>query len=506
MRFSKLVFSLIAFCLTAASFAVPKVLIIQLRLDPKAAASPVRLADALAQALEEEGKLDPIVWSQADPVFRDAVLDGRVSGTEKPAPNDVEQAQKALGCEYVVFTQVQIKGTALQGHVDMYRGVKQIWTDEESFDSGRSSEMDLDNAVRSVARTWAIRMGSGPLKALKAERRPPQTPGPSQGQGPKTSSDPVPRITDSSKAIAEYERLMNAKQVAEATNILRQAVDESPLDGKLRVLLIRHLAQIGRQREAAEEASRATVLLPENAEIRGMAAQAYIDSGNSDQAEQQLNEALARNPEDPVTRGMLADICLNGLKAQAAIDHLDVALKNAPSKDLAYRRAVSNAVLGDVTAVQNDLAHADQLSTWARSEEDSYKFCMGILDRALDQSVGDLRSLNQRAAVKREDPNVATEIDAQLATLRARQMFVDGWSPPITHKKSQGILSLALKLLSQSLSELKAYLLDGSQDTLTDATIDLGESIKQLSSAREALAAEQGSQARDGSTTVYSYH
>ena len=486
--------------------AVPKVLIIQINNDSKKDTSQIPLGDALCGALEEEGKSEPILWSETDPVFRGAMLDGRVPMTMKPSPDDVQAAVKSLGCDYVMLTQVQLEGTALSGRIDMYKGTNQIWNDVESMDPGKSSARDLDNAVLSIARTWALRISTGPLKAIKAEPKPPPTPAPSNGQIHKSPVDPVPTVSDSSQAIAQYQTLMANKQIAEATNLLRQAVDASPLDAKLRIQLIEHLTQIGRAKEAAEEATRAAQLLPDNADLRGLAAQAYINSGQTDQAEGQLNEALARNPDDPVTRAMLADIALNKLNPQAARDHIDVAMKKAPSKDLAYRRALCNAILGDDTAVQNDLAQAVQIPNWSKSEDDSYAFCMRVFDQAMDQSVGDLRSLNQRATVTHDDPDVGKAIDDQLSYLQARQMFVDTWSPPSSHKKSQGMLSLALKLLSQSLSELKAYLSDGSQDTLTDATIDLGEAIKQLSSARDALAAEQGSVARDGSTTVYSYH
>lgn len=499
---SGVLFSVSAWCL-----AVPKILIVQINNDPTSNQSPIPLGDALAQALSEEGKSEPIFWSQTDPVFRDATLDGRVPSIQNPGPDDVQAAEKALACDYVVLVQVQVKGTALTGRADMYKDAKQVYSDSETIDPRRSSTNDLNNAVLSAARTWAIQIGSGPLKTIQAQPKPPEAPAPSQGQIPKSPSvDPVPTVTDSAKAIDDYQKLMAAKQITEATNLLRQAVDNSPLDEKLRILLIQHLTQIGRSREAAEEAQRASLLIPDSAELRQLAARAYIDSGQTDQAEAQLNEQLARNPDDPGTRAMLADIDLAGMKIQPALDNINAAIKKAPSKDLVYRKALCDSIDGDATDLQADLTQAGQVTVWNHPEEESYGLCMKVFGASTDQWVGDLRSLNQRAAVKRDDPDVAKEIDEDLAMLQARQTFVDGWPPPETHKKSQGKLSLALKLLSQSLSELKAYLSDGSQDTLTDASIDLGESIKQLQSARDALATEQGSVARDGSTTVYSDH
>jgi tetratricopeptide (TPR) repeat protein len=506
MRIRRLLFSALILVVSASCFAIPKVLIVEISTDPNSSSS-LLLSDALAQALMEEGKSDPIVWSQTDPVFRDAMLDGRVPTTDKPTPNDVLQAQKALDCEYVIFTRSELKGTAVSGRIDMYKGTKSIWNNVESFDPKRSLSIDLENAMRSVARTWALRISIGPLKSVKAEPRPPAMAAPSQGQIPKSpSADPIPRVTDSTKAISDYKALMIAKKVSEATNLLRQAIDTAPMDVKLRIQMIRHLQEIGRGREAAEEARRASALLPDDPELRAIAAQAYIDSGQTDQAESQLNEALARNPEDPSTRLMLADIALNSLKTQAAIEHIDAARKKAPSKDLAYRVALCDAIEGNASAVQSDLTQAGLIGIWSGTPEETYRFCMRILGKAMEQSIGDLRSLHQRASVKPDDPEVATAIDEQLAIVQARQLLVDTWKAPSAYQKSQGILSLAMRLLSQSLSELKAFLSDGSKDTLTDANIDFGESIKQLSAARDALAAEQGNVARDGSTTVYSHY
>jgi len=501
MRIGKLFFATLFLAFAALSLAVPKVLIVQVSGDK--GASPIALADALADALTEEGKTDPIVWSQTDPIFRDAVLDGRVPTMDKPGPDDVQRAAKALGCDYIILAQAELNGTAVAGRIDMYRGSKPVWSDTNMMDTGHSSGNDLDNAIRSVARTWAIRISAGPLKSIQSEPKPPPTPAPSQGQVPKSpAADPVPQVTDTAKALDDYKHLMSEKKIPEATNLLRQAVDQSPLDVQLRIQLIKHLASIGRAREAAEEARRASQLLPDSADLRALAAQAYLDSGQTDQAASQLNEQLARNPNDASTRSMLADLALNQLNAQAAMAHIAVAMKAAPSKDLAYRQALCDAIGGDDKAVSADIAVANQLQNWTGTEEASYKFCMGIFGQAMDQSVGDLRSLSQRAAVKPDDADVAQEIDAQLAMLQARQTFVDSWTPPASHKKSQGGLSLALKLLSQSLSELKAFLADKNQDTLTDANIDLGQSIKQLTAARNALATE-GTVARHGSTPVH---
>ena len=160
------------------------------------------------------------------------------------------------------------------------------------------------------------------------------------------------------------------------------------------------------------------------------------------------------------------------------------------------RRALANALLGDAASVGSDLGQAAQLS-WVGTEDQTYTRCMRVMDHAIDQGIGDLRSLVQRAAVKRDDPDVAKAIDDQITLIQARQAFMTGWAPPSSHKVSHGKRVLALNLLSEFLSGLKAYLSDGSEDTLSDANINLGEAIKQFTSARDALATEQGSIAKE---------
>ncbi len=500
MRILKFVTPFVLLALAClASAAIPKVLIIQNTAGTQTDNGPILLSDALAQALEEDGKLDPIVWSNSDPVFRAALLDGRIKGSlTNPTVADVQSAAKALGCDYVMKITVSMKGTGVSGHLDFLKGMQSIWNDSETMDPNRATSGDLDNAVRSVARTWSVHLTQGPLRKFASEPSPPVAPPPTQGQSPRDSAtaDPVRPQPDSTKALAEYQTLMAAKKVAEATTTLRRAIDASPLDAKLRIAFIQHLTQIGRKPEAAAEATRASLLIPDSSELRALAAQAFIDTGQSAQAEAQLNEALARNPDDVPTRTMIADMDLSALKPEAAIEHIDAALKKAPSKDLAFRRALADALMGDGGGVASDLAQANQLTNWTGSADQTYIRCMRALDHGLDQEVGDLRSLVQRATVKRQDPDVAKAIDNQIAILQARQAFLNGWNPPSAHKSSHGKRVLALNLLSEFLSGLKAFLSDGSEDTLSDANINLGEAVKQFTSAREALATEQGSIAK----------
>lgn len=499
IRLRRIIAPLALLALASFGFAIPKALIIQGAAGAQTENGPVLLGDALAQALEEDGKLDPVVWSDADPVFRAALLDGRVKGSAtNPTAEDVQAAAKALGCDYVIRVDVVLKGTSVSGHIDLMKGPQSVWTDTEAMDPHRSSSGDLDNAVRSVARTWVVHMSAGPLKKFVSEPHPPSAPPPAQGQAPTVgaTADPVHPQPDSSKALAEAQTLIAGKKLSEATITLREAIDASPLDAKLRIALIDVLRQMGRKSEAADEATRASLLIPDSSELRALAAQSFIDTGQSAQAEAQLNEALARNPDDVATRTMIADMDLSALKAQAALEHIDAALKKAPSRDLTFRRATADALLGDGPGVSNDLNQANQLTNWTGSEDETYTRCMRALDNGLDQEIGDLRSLVQRATVKRTDPDVAKEIDDQTAVLKARQALLSGWTPPSAHKTSHGKRVLALNLLSEFLSGLKSFLSDGSEDTLGDANINLGEAVKQLVSARGALATEQGSIAK----------
>lgn len=509
MHRMKLGTTVAALGLAACSLALPKALIVQTNVASGDKQGPIRLADAVAQALDEGGKLESVVWGISDPIFRAATLEGRLRETpDQPTPEQMQAAAKSLGCEYVVTVRVEAKATSLTGHIDLLKGSTEIWEDTQTMDPGRSSLMDLDNTVRSIARTWAVKIGSGPLRDSKMEPLPPRTPDPSPGQSPQIQGPVDTPLTsqpqsDTPKTLEEYGRLLASGQITAATLLLRQAIDANPADAKLRCALIQHLSKIGRSREAASEAKRALLLIPDSADLRTLAAKALLESGENDQAQTELNEALARDPENLAARAAVVDIDLHGLKAQAAIDHIDVVLKKLPSKDLYFRRAVANAILGDPDAVQGDLEAGAQASNWTTSEESTYALSMKVLDEALLRTAGDLRSLFQRAGVRREDAEVAEGLRDQTRSVQARTKLLEAWSAPSNHKNSHGKRRLALNLLAQALSGLKAYLADGNEDTLTDASIDLGEAIKQLSQAKSTLAAEKGSVVTDASPPVH---
>jgi len=68
--------------------------------------------------------------------------------------------------------------------------------------------------------------------------------------------------------------------------------------------------------------------------------------------------------------------------------------------------------------------------------------------------------------------------------------FVDGALAPKECQTSADQHAMALKLLNQSLSELEGFLKSPNEDTLSDATISLGEGLKHLTAAQEALKKE----------------
>ena len=506
MKILRLIALAFSAALCGAAFCVPKALIVQYSVDSKDSDSPLNLADNLARALEDTGKLDTIVWSMSDPIFRAAVLDGKLGTVpDQPSLDQALDAAKTLHCDYTMSLQASLKGTTVSGKLEVFRGGRSVWSDSEQMDPGRASVTDLDNTLRSIARTWSFKLSQGLLKDIQSQPKPPETPAPSAGQIPPASGQQAPPKPeppeDSSRLLAEYQAKIAAGKTSEGLILLREAIDAHPLDAPLRKAYIQHLQRAGRAAEAAAEARRATDLIPDDQELRALAAKAFLSSGKGDQALAELNEALARNPEDPVARSMAADLAMEGQRFAEAISHLDVVIRVAPSAPLLYRRAMVYGVLGNVPASVSDLAKAAQVKSGA-APENWDEFCTSVMDDALDRTAGDLRSLAQRLAVRREDPDAQGELDSQMVLLKARSDFMAGWPTSDLHRKSSRRRNLALSLLAQSLSEFKAFVANGSEDTLTDANIDLGEAIKQLKSAREALTAE-GKRTKDGSTTVH---
>ncbi|OWU64816.1 MAG: hypothetical protein CBB60_007910, partial [Armatimonadetes bacterium Cent15-Ar3] len=119
-----------------------------------------------------------------------------------------------------------------------------------------------------------------------------------------------------------------------------------------------------------------------------------------------------------------------------------------------------------------------------------YALWASIFDAATVVEGPDIRSLLQKAVLNRKSDEVADLIDSQERLAKACVAFLGDNPANLRYEKSHANRLLAMNLLIQSMSELRAYCAKGDEDTLSEARIDFGEMLKALDSAKAEFAKE----------------
>ncbi|HEY0868593.1 MAG TPA: tetratricopeptide repeat protein [Fimbriimonas sp.] len=491
----------VAACLVSIVWGAepPRILIVQQREPVKEDVDPnVYVLDYLAQELDASGLGSAVVWGMGDPIFRTAVLDGTLAGVpEAPSLDQALGVASKLNAAYTIWIRGVREGANAKGTVKVFQGRREIWKDEKTLAVSIGGEHSDTDAGRSLARTWMILLSTKPFKGLVAMPKA-QTPVIAQGQQPPTVTLPTrvdtPPATptakgpvDNSQLKKDVSGLILAKRRNEAILRLKDAVDQEPMDYERRTMLIEAL--MGHDAKlAADEARRASGLFPDKAELRILAARSWLRAGSSDEARQDLNEAIARDPNGISTRIMLAEISLEEGSSDKAIEHLDAVIKIEPSADAYYRRALCRSLLGGTEGVEQDLAECRKLEPQPDTDRvfRRYGLAVNALRGALKQASDDQRSLLQRALVRPKDDAVREELERLERQARSRAAFMTSIEVPAEMKASHERRLLGSRLLSQSLLDLQDFLDTGSEDSLTESRINLGEAIKHLNAADPA--------------------
>ena len=184
------------------------------------------VANRLASEFDELGKVEAVVWSLSDPIFRAAATSGKVRHKDSPTLEEAIMAADALSAEYILVAQAFRNGGAYKGKVELFKGGKSIWKDEQNITVGNSSANDAESSLLSLARSLAMRINSEPLKGLVSQKAA-QTPALTQGQAPVQVSVPAaqPVKKDNGPVIRDGQSLMKAGRPAAAIQSLRDAVD-----------------------------------------------------------------------------------------------------------------------------------------------------------------------------------------------------------------------------------------------------------------------------------------
>jgi hypothetical protein len=487
--------AILAAGLCVASGQAPKVLIVQQRDAVKEGVDPnVYVLDYLAQEMEASGILSPVVWSMTDPAFRTAALDGTLTGVkESPTLDEAQAASGRLRADYTIWIKATKSGGKAKGSIRLFRGKGEIWKDEQTLGITVGNEASDVDTGRSLARTWMLLISSKALKNLKSEPKI-ATPAISPGQQPpavtlavrteKPTDSAKPEPVDNAPLKTEVAAMINSGRRTEAVLRLRDAVDQAPLDLERRSLLIETLSAQDPSL-AAEEARRASILFPENADLRILAARAWMRAGKSDEARNDLNEAVARDPKGIRTRLLLAEMSLGENKPENALEHLDAAIKTQPTADALFERALCRALLGGAEGLEKDLDESKRLEPEPMPDTIQRRFDLAAaaMQAAMKQACDDQRSLLQRAMVRPKDTAVQEEKERLQRQARSRVAFMSRLTIPVANRAQFERRLLAARLLDQSLIDLQAFLDKGSEDSLTESRINLGEAVRNLSDA-----------------------
>jgi tetratricopeptide (TPR) repeat protein len=482
--------------IAAIGAAVPRVLIFQTSVAFRGTDNPnLPLSNRLAAEFDELGKLEAVVWSLTDPIFRAAATAGKVTYKESPTLADVLAAGKGVDADYVLVSQAFKDSASYKGKIELFKGGKSVWKDEQNMAVRITTESDAESSLLSLARTLVLRMNAEALKGLPSHKTA-ATPALIKGQAPvQVNVTPVePPKKDNSPILKNAQSLFGSGRPAAAISSLRDAVDSDPLDAELRIALVNLLLSVD-PAAAAQEARNAAEIMPEAVDLRVLAARAWMLSGKPEEAQSDLNEAMARNPDGPGTRLLLGEIAIAQLKPERGVDHLTKSIEAADSAEARFLRAFCYALAGSSEAMRGDLDQFAKLepSPTPADVQRRYAYAAEILDRSIQLDANSVRALIQRAIVKPNDKEVLAAVEHARKQIRARGGMGERLTVPPAFKAANEKRMLAYKLMAQSLSDLLGYMAGGGDESLTDARINLGEAIRNASDGRAAeMKARQG--------------
>jgi tetratricopeptide (TPR) repeat protein len=489
MRRACALFSVVAGA-TYAAAVTPSVLIVQEVTPIRYGQNfDVRMSSQMSVELLTEGRVNPIMWSLTDPMFRAAVED-KIIGKPSSNPKLAEALEVAvkLKAEYVLWIKAVRNRNQVDADVKLYRADKEVWKDTKKLTVTTGDVFDPEVAAASLARTWCLALGFGPFKDFPTTRR--DTPDMDPGRRvPVVVPDP-PRKVDNKQLVVDAAALAKAGQTAQLIVLLRDAVDDAPLDPGRRRLLIDYLLMYGHKELAAEEAKRSAVLLPESAEFHALAARSYMESGDAVQAQAELNEAIAREPESFDTRLLMGELSLTTLDVKSALEHLNTAIAKSATPDALFKRALANALAGEADSAKKDYEACTKEGEIPEVGSSRYAFVVNLADKAIADTGDKVRALIQTARLKKGDAGLATEAQSLWKMNAGITQMVGLPSRPERHATSHDLRVLALNLLAQCIAQVETSIKDKDADSLAEATMNLGEALKQSAAAKDAYQSE----------------
>lgn len=480
----------ISFC---CLYAGPGVLIYQRPIEPTpdGPVGDLMMAVHMADALSEHGRVNPVVYSQVDPVFRDAMQAGRLGPfEEKPDLRRLREIAVRLDCQFVMVIQAYWQEGQVHPTADLYRtnSARAIWS-YGPRDANMAQSMvvmvnglaDHSHTASSVARTWAAIMGEGPFNQFPPSRRVEADPQTTAFTRPVDVGPAVGKAVDD--ILKDVDLLVQQGHPQRAVIHLRDAIDSQPRVPELRVRLAKLFIEMGLLVEAGSEAERAARLMPHDPTLWLMASDCRLYAGDTTGASNALNEALARGGEGAESRRIQGSLALRDGNYAAAAERFSLSLEAGGGPEALAGRGISYALMGEFEASERDFALLSRYESGDLARV--YRWIVESIDQAINgmsATIRDLPVLIRRDGATPELIALAHSLAGRLEGIAS--LFAD-FPAPRQHLESHDARSLSASLLFQAALEIRSYAETGNDEMREEAEISLNEALKLLPLARE---------------------
>ncbi|MBS1721941.1 MAG: hypothetical protein JSS66_02920 [Armatimonadetes bacterium] len=506
-----------ALLVTAVVQAAPDCLIVQLKVPlVEGEDRNVLLSPYLAEELDKDGRVRPVVWSLSDPVFREwTSRDVFGQFDASPSLRQALDTSRKLGLTYVIAVQairgeqnfVPVAELFVNGRSkwrfgprDPRKGTDVVVSTEGRYDAKATKDLqtkllnslgqngtftvyvnnvpDWDATARAVAANWCTLLAEGPLKSLEASPRIEE-----HGTTPKEPTETHVDTAPPQDPVADAKSLLDQGKTAQALSVLRNACDAKPFDVVLRRALAQFLLNAGMPAEAGEAAQAASRLDPKDASLWLLCAEAWITAGDSEKASDAFKEAKARGAHDPYSERIEADLAL--LKGDADRAATLYAALGTPESRL--RLAVAFGLAGK----EKECAQALEQVPHEPVSEAEYVAMVMFIERAMVSASEDARNVLPTVRLHPGEPATLALARSLAARTGALKALVGGVVPPKRFARSHEARKLAHIMLAQSALQAQSFADNNDPDIADESAASLGQAMRLLANVRELYGLEQ---------------
>lgn len=508
--------------------AKPSVLIVQ-RLAKDKEAHNIPVGQKLAEQLDLEGRVAPILWSMTDPIFRVYIEEKKLPGyVSNPDDRVVRDYASRLKVAYVLIVEAVATNDVVRPQATLYDGLmhRTLWSmirdekrgvprlvvskdgkiDEEATKTLREKYAEIlsdgtlatmtvlingqpnwDNTAESLARTWTQLLAEGPLKTHEPQRR---IFAPEPGPALTFKGPPIQQAAPSlaiDDAMVRAQTLVKENRSESALLVLRDAVDAAPFDLRPRLELIELLISQGLYELAANEAERAVPFTENQGVVWARAADAWIQAGDTEKALLCANQSVARGLVDFGVLQVLAEVWLQKGDIEKALKFYDQAMEQESSQRAYLGRSIAKAISGDKEGSLRDLMAAQDTNLVPLV---LYQRTMSLIARTIAPTAESLRKIPQFYRVGKTEVAEVEAVRIQQSLSALVELLVR-FKVPEKHKQSHSTRDLAYKLLKQSSVDALAFAKYGNEDSALESAISLGEALKLIPQIEEQFRVER---------------